>query len=274
MEYIAKYYNPISLTEALQILYSDKNFPKNSILITFDDGYDDNYKIAYPILKEHGIPATFFITTNFIDKKTPLWFETLCFLINRCNGEELKNFLIELGFINERPVNNRQLLYQRVVEHIKLCRVSNVIPLIEHYLANNSRLKAEFKNYKRLVQPMTWNQVKEMSSNGMEFGSHSDNHLVLANETNEVIYAELNNSKMIIEQKLNKPCTALAYPVGQASSISDDVVNLVQKIGFKLAFTYINGSSVDDLFRISRNHIDCDMSFSFFKARLQWPNHV
>lgn len=61
-------YNVISLNEVVDLLNSKKRIPRKTACITFDDGYENNYKYAYPVLKKLGLPATMFVMTDFIDK--------------------------------------------------------------------------------------------------------------------------------------------------------------------------------------------------------------
>ena len=66
MQYLSNMYNPISLERMAHHIQNGKPLPPKAIAVTFDDGYQDNYENAYPILKKYNIPATFFLTTGFI----------------------------------------------------------------------------------------------------------------------------------------------------------------------------------------------------------------
>lgn len=73
MAYLCKRHNVIPLDEAVRVMEKGERLPRNAVSITFDDGYRDNYTNAYPILRFHRLPATFFLTTGFIDCKRPNW---------------------------------------------------------------------------------------------------------------------------------------------------------------------------------------------------------
>src|SRR3989338_9147920 len=81
MKYLKKYYNLISLKELTTLLKEKKNLTRNSIVITFDDGYLNNYLNAYPALKRHGLPATFFIVTSLIGRNTLAWWDKINYTI-------------------------------------------------------------------------------------------------------------------------------------------------------------------------------------------------
>lgn len=61
-------YTTISPDQLADYLQYGKKLPPNPILLTFDDGYEDNYRIAYPILQKYHFTATFFIITDFVSK--------------------------------------------------------------------------------------------------------------------------------------------------------------------------------------------------------------
>lgn len=74
MQYLSKMYNPISLERIAQCIQNGTSLPPKAVAVTFDDGYQDNYKNAYPIIKKYNIPATIFLTTGFIGTgKIPAW---------------------------------------------------------------------------------------------------------------------------------------------------------------------------------------------------------
>ncbi len=74
MQYLSKVYNPISLERMAQHIQNGTSLPSKAIAVTFDDGYQDNYENAYPILKKYNIPATFFLTTSYIGTgEIPAW---------------------------------------------------------------------------------------------------------------------------------------------------------------------------------------------------------
>src|SRR5690349_15804132 len=66
MDYLSKWFNVISMQDVVQWLDGQKELPSYSALITFDDGYLDNYTFAYPILRGHNFPALIFLTTEHI----------------------------------------------------------------------------------------------------------------------------------------------------------------------------------------------------------------
>src|SRR5690606_12731431 len=79
--HIARHYSPISLTDLVNNLRTGRALRPNSIVITVDDGYLDFYEFAYPILRKYKVPATFFVTTNFVDGEFWLWPDKISWLL-------------------------------------------------------------------------------------------------------------------------------------------------------------------------------------------------
>jgi len=62
-----RHYNVISLDELVEGIKAGKNFKRNTVVITFDDGYEDNYLNAYNFLKGTGFPATIFLISDYVN---------------------------------------------------------------------------------------------------------------------------------------------------------------------------------------------------------------
>src|SRR3989338_10191242 len=77
IRHLKKEYNIISLEKAIDLLKSKDDIPENTVVITFDDGYRDNYINAFPILKKYQVPATIFITAGVINNGDTLWYSAV-----------------------------------------------------------------------------------------------------------------------------------------------------------------------------------------------------
>ena len=103
MQYLSEKYNVISLDIFMEYYKKKINPPKNSVVITFDDGYFDNYKYAYPTLKKYKFSATIFISTDAVEKNVMFWWDKVAYVINKTkiNYFEIK----ELGkyYLRNKP---------------------------------------------------------------------------------------------------------------------------------------------------------------------------
>ncbi|SDF20351.1 hypothetical protein SPACI_013590 [Sporomusa acidovorans DSM 3132] len=188
IKYLYKHgYTPIGPDELADYLQNGTELPSKPILITFDDGYEDNYQVAYPILKKYHFKATIFLITDFIGN------------------------------------NNRYL---------------------------------------------TWDQIKEMSDNGISFESHTLSHIALPKASDEEIRAQLLRSKEGLEWRLGKKVEYLAYPGGE---YDQRVIGLVKETGYRAAFTVNFGRDRVNctLFTLNRIPIFGGGTHTFFRFWLR-----
>ncbi|HEY8683379.1 MAG TPA: polysaccharide deacetylase family protein, partial [Rhodanobacter sp.] len=170
-------FRPIGLAEVVATLDAGRRLPANSVAVTFDDGYDDNYRIAYPVLRELGIPATFFVSTAHIDTGRPFAYDWLVHMILASTLQRL--VLPELGMDLPMPArrNERRNLASHVLRMMKDTEVANQSAMI-------ARLEQEWRMPHEAghpdCRPMNWDQLREMHAAGFEIGSHGVRHRMLA----------------------------------------------------------------------------------------------
>ena len=192
-------YHSISQAEFNAYMSGEGDLPDRPVMITFDDGYVDNYEHAYPIMKKYGYRGTIFLIMNLMNKP---------------------------GYL-------------------------------------------------------TWDMVKKMSDDGMEFGSHTLSHKPLTSFDEAGLRHELRDSKTYIEKKTGKPCTFIAFPEGK---FNDQVMEETKAAGYKYAFTVETGRDFpwDDHYDLDRvamfegpisfEHFRFRLTFSAFSAFL-WKTH-
>ena len=201
LDYLQRHgYTVMTAEEASMLLQSGKSFPPNAILLTFDDGYADNYLYAFPLLRERGLSALFFLATDFV-------------------GANL-SFSWDQG---KTPAYNRAL---------------------------------------------TWREVQQMAEGNMAFGSHTKSHPRLDHLTPSMMTDELEESKRLIEQRIHRPVTSLAYPAGKCSP---PVVEASREAGYTTAFTTtpgINGPGCD-VFRLRRSEVSASDPLLVFALKVR-----
>ena len=232
-------------------------------IITFDDGYEDNYRLAWPILREAGLSAVFFVTTDFIDHGRPMWFDRAANAIRQRNGELPARIMARLdGRNSSRSVLEQCLAWMKSMDDYQR---SEALAVLEQHPNN---MAADHHG------PMSWDQLREMAASGMEIGSHSCSHTVLANESRQRIQSELTQSRQRIEAEIGRPCRSLAYPVGGGAAINPMVVAEAQNAGYQYACSYISGINrrrPEDPMQLHRLHVELDQNFHEFTATLAFP---
>lgn len=194
--YLAQNYKVISLDKLLGYIRAKQKVPNNAVVITIDDGYQDNYTFAYPILKKYSIPATIFVCTEFIQKK---------------------------------------------------------------------HTSSEYSKY------LSWEQIVEMSSNGISFGSHTMNHIRLTEIPLGKANKEISESKKILEKHLNMSVNHFAYPGGCMKWFNAHIKKIVAESGYLSACTGCNGTNGinTDPYQLRRTKIEAGDGIYVFEKALK-----
>ncbi len=262
MQYIKKYYTPVSLEEAVELLIRKKKIPQNLIVVTFDDGYKDNYVNAYPILFRNKIPATIFLTVNGIEKNELLWFDVICEAIKLT--AETKIDLQKFGF----GTYSLDTLYDRV-------KVANIITTLAkklkkeeieafvNYILERLSVKSEVMNISNTM--LNWEEINKMSKGGISYGSHGMTHSILSNLTAAELEYEIIQSKRIIELKTGLKIKLFAYPNGKNNNFNTHIEERLKICGYAGACTLENGynDKLSNLFALKRINI-CGKSLTNF----------
>jgi len=264
-------FRPIALRDVVAALDSGKRLPANSVVLTFDDGYDDNYRVAYPILRELGIPATFFVSTGHVQSGKPFGYDWLVHMILTARLPRLT--LPELGLDLPLPPggSERRDLARQVLRAMKSIDAASQAALI-------GRLESEWQMPRDAVhpdcRPMSWDQLREMHAAGFEIGSHGVNHHMLAKLPHAQMVAELVQSRAAIERELGAPARVLSYPVGGDLAFDGTVMAATEAAGYLAACSYICGTNpqlAPNRFALYRLPVEHVMSIGWFAAMLTLP---
>jgi peptidoglycan/xylan/chitin deacetylase (PgdA/CDA1 family) len=273
MAYIRKHYTPITFARLLDCLDGKDRLPPRPIIVTFDDGFDDNYLNAFPVLEALGVPATIFVSTGYVDQPRTFWFDWLYYLYNMAaaSSDESLNFADTSYSLSREPAR-RQEITAALYSHAK--RLPDAV-LRSEIAALEKRLGVSYPaNGFARSRPLTWEQVREMASRGIEFGSHTVTHPILTNLGETQLREELAVSKARLEQETGRPVDVIAYPVGYEFAFNDNVIEEVRKAGYRLGACYlpgINKAKQMDLFRIRRLHVERYVDRSYFQSMLAFP---
>jgi predicted ATP-grasp superfamily ATP-dependent carboligase/peptidoglycan/xylan/chitin deacetylase (PgdA/CDA1 family) len=236
LHFYKKHFEIIS-TDYLPTLYSEKSLNKKYAVITFDDGYQDNYEFAYPLLKKLNIPATIYVATDFIDQKCIPWWDEVVWIIKSSSLQEIAkcSWLSESQLFSMSPA-------QQIKEILRIIKKDKNTPIQEKVaqlrLVSGKSIYIEQLDDKLFAD---WDMVREMANNGITIGSHTCSHRILSHLSDEEQEQELKMSKEKIEKELSRPTNTLAYPVGGFNSFTKTTEILAKAIGYELAFSYVNG---------------------------------
>lgn len=272
MRWMKKHYTLMPLSELVALLRAGRALPPYAAAVTFDDGFRNNYENAFPILVKCNVPATIFLTTDYIGSESGmLWTERvdalifsatsrrLCLQMNGMSGEfditttqgketasdRMRRFLKSLNpEERERHIASLERQVERKVDYLKEAR--------ERYAFLN------------------WDEVRKMAAYGIEFGSHTRSHAILSTLTPEKLRNELENSKTAIEHALDRPCELFSYPNGTAKDFTPRDQEELAALGYRAALTQINGFNApgDNVYALRRINIVRSNNFAFFLAKV------
>jgi peptidoglycan/xylan/chitin deacetylase (PgdA/CDA1 family) len=238
MEWIKKETRVLSEEELIEIVYSKKPVKELCSMVTFDDGYRDNFDIAYPILKELNIPAIFFIPTEHLSKRQVGWWDIVAYLIKKTGR---KNFTFQNIEYN---ITDPKLLIKKFIRELKSIESSDV----NNYLNNLSKaLDQDFPDIElQSSELMTWDQIRLMSDNGMTIGTHGHDHSIFSRQDGTTLRAQLETSIHILESVIDKKIKSVAYPVGGYHHFNQETKTVSKDIDLKLGFSFLTGFNLSD----------------------------
>ncbi|HEY4293684.1 polysaccharide deacetylase family protein [Luteibacter sp.] len=272
MLWLKKYFRPTRLTDVVAALDAGEALPPDSVVVTFDDGYDDNYRIAAPILDELDVPATFFVSTGHIDTGRPYAYDWLVhmILLTKAPRMVLPELSIDVALPAERALRRR--IAGNVLLRMKWLDAFGQTAMIE-------RLETEWnmpsaKARPADCRPMTWDQAREMEAAGLEFGSHGVHHRMLARLPQDDMEHEIQASKTTLDRELRRPAVLMSYPVGGDRAYNDSVIAATRNAGFRLACSYICGTNAEpsvNRYSLNRLPVESNMGPGWFAAMLALP---
>lgn len=255
LDLIRKNYCCVSLDEALDMISGRYTPKRDCVALTFDDGYQDFYDVAFPILQEYSMPATLFVPTSLLGHKTPLLHDQIYYLVMEATKRNISiiSILEAQGITKPLPALRRALNY-RNNDYYEAMRALHEIPrtkleiLIDAIKAKLNFNEAHFPEEYRLLN---WSMVRELAKANITIGAHTLNHALLTEESLNVAELEIYGSKVELEDKLDMPVRHFAYPDGRYNS---HIAKLVRISGFDSACTVEDrpNTLLEDPFQLKR----------------------
>jgi peptidoglycan/xylan/chitin deacetylase (PgdA/CDA1 family) len=212
-KHLSTYYRPVSLSTAL------RERPANAVVVTIDDGYRDFLTNAWPIFKAHSIPALVYVATDLPDHNSWLW------------TDQLTQFLREQGDLGAAETIKTRL---KKIPDDKRRAYLNTLP--------NLRVSPP-----PAFAPMSWEEIRMLAKEGVEFGAHTRSHPILSRlPDQDAMRAEIGGSKERLEQELGMRIAHFCYPNGMPADYNDDVLAVVRECGFETAVTGVKGINSAD----------------------------
>jgi peptidoglycan/xylan/chitin deacetylase (PgdA/CDA1 family) len=263
LEYLRAHYTLTTVSQLARHFRDGEEVPSSLAAITIDDGFSDAYQIALPLLKQHGVPATVFVVTDFVDQKSWIWTDKARFLTFQTRVEKLKMSVAGQAFeFNLNGPSSRSEAAARINERLKQLD-DNVKD--EALASMAAALKITIPDLPpKEYGPLTWKQAREMHNNGVEIASHTLTHPILTNISDERLRTELQQSRRRVAEMIGHDSGAFCYPNG---NYDGRVTREVERAGYQCAVSTEPGlnSKETNLFSLKRIPAISDLA-RFVKA--------
>lgn len=246
--WLRKSFNVLSLADAVKRLQAGK-LPGRALCITFDDGYADNHDVALPILQRHGLPATCFVATGFLDGGC-MWNDRVIEAVRLCRHDTLPS--VDDLLPGPPPSLRDDASRRRVID--QLLQALKYLPIEQRLARTDALVAAAGVTLPRNLM-MSTPQVAALARAGVTIGGHTVNHPILARMGDEAAYREIVTGREVLEGITQQGVELFAYPNGRPDvDFGARDVALARRAGFKAAVTTAWGVSRrdDDLFQLPR----------------------
>lgn len=257
---IRRRFRILSLEDAVAEIRAKGKLDRPTACVTFDDGCRSVYELAFPVLKEMNCSATVYLPTEWINRNMVPWWIQLHNIILRWVPNKIpmesakKNVNLGPKFyqaLNKHNDDIKQALSIKLENRLRPKSPEDIKQEIEK-LRTSMNVNLEGK----LVgnDPMSWDQIREMSKAGIRFGAHTQTHINLKYADKETAEKEITESKKEIENKLSVDVRGFAYPYGYDLDVYAKLGEILEKGGFDYACTanYGNNRPGDNPYLLKR----------------------
>ena len=236
--WVRQWFNVLPLDVAVGRLQQG-TLPARAAAITFDDGYADNHDHALPLLQRHGLPATFFIASGFIDGGC-MWNDGVIDAVRRCRTPQL-----EVAGLADLPderlavdsVTAKRAAIARIIGAVKYLPVAQRLEIV-------ATLRRRAGVDDRPGWMMSTEQLRAMRRAGMQIGAHTVTHPILARLDRAAALDEMRRGRDFLESALQERVGLFAYPNGRpGTDYSEENVAVAREAGFDAAFTTAWGAA-------------------------------
>jgi peptidoglycan/xylan/chitin deacetylase (PgdA/CDA1 family) len=277
MAYLKRAFNVLSVGEFAHHIRDGVPFADSSCLITFDDGWRDNFENAWPVLHAESLPAVIFLPVNYVGTSRSFWRETLTRLLahivdeTRRRPERRKIYAAilqraDLAAVLDLPGADPRAAISEALDPLKGRRIDEVNALVKALASAAAVNATELTAADRF---MNWAEAEAMSRDGIAFGGHGAEHRLLGQIPEREVDDEVITMTAVMNKRLPAPVPSISYPNG---SWTPAVIEKVRRAGIALGFTTEPGtvSVGDEPLTIRRVNISEDMTRTtpMFLARI------
>jgi peptidoglycan/xylan/chitin deacetylase (PgdA/CDA1 family) len=236
--YLKKHFEIISLSEAVERMRSGA-IKRPTAVITFDDGYQNNFDVAFPILLRERIPATIFLATGLINTNDTVWYCRLNIALSQTRRLyiEWNGFKFDLSTLDLKAKASAAI--QESVKKLEHSQLMTTMRNIILQLDEDPDYLIEKDSPFRMLDETA---IVEMAGSGLiEFGAHTHHHTILSQLSDNERYNEIRQSIDTVYELTGRPCRYFAYPNGRAEDYNAKTIRDLETCGIQIAVTTIPG---------------------------------
>ena len=244
--------NPVSMNDIVAADKSGEKLPANTFAISFDDGFENNFSVAAPILAELEIPAVFYITTDFVETGACSWIDVIENGFEKIFDQEIK-VALDGNEITAKTTKQKIDLLNEIRKFVKGSQETDpyefAADVLEQLEINELTLDPD------LDKKMNWDDVRDLQNDKLfTIGGHSQSHRSLGFLGTEELKDEINGSLDIIREHIEKDMRHYSYPEGQERDYSEECIQLLKNRGIVCSPSAIHGvnNQGEDLFHLKR----------------------
>lgn len=238
IEYLRKHFEVVSLSEAVEQM-GNGGMKRPTAVITFDDGYQNNFDVAFPILCREKIPATIFLTTGFINTEETVWHCKLNLALaqTRRSHIEWDGFKFDLSTSDFKAKASAAI--QDRLKKLEPSRLMTTVRNIILELGNDPDCSIEMGSPFRMLDETA---IVEMAGSGLiEFGAHTHHHAILSQLSDKERSSEIRQSINTVCKLTGRPCNCFAYPNGRVEDYNIETIRDLETCGIQIGVTTISG---------------------------------
>jgi peptidoglycan/xylan/chitin deacetylase (PgdA/CDA1 family) len=276
LRFIERHWRVINFRMLREHVDRDGRFPDRSLIITFDDGYIDNYEVAYPLLRKHGLTAVMFVAAGYAGEHRLFWWDKLAYIAKTAKRRSVS---IDQPLCLDIDLDSFPDA-QGAARH--LIGTAKTLPESDKELFIR-RLAAAFAveiDERQFAMTMRWDQLREMDAHGIEIGAHSISHPIFSNIDPGLLEREVSQSKALIEKELGREVITFGspgrgrIPVEAKERFEKTLRGIIASSGYSFSTMYQWGLVYErdfDPFAIRRIGIERYDSPPVFRAKLSYP---
>jgi peptidoglycan/xylan/chitin deacetylase (PgdA/CDA1 family) len=266
ISYLKRRVSLVTLEEALAFVdgTSREKTRRCRVLVTFDDGYLDNYEVAFPIMRSHGVQGVFFLATGMVGSSHVPWWDQIAYMVKTARQRRFR-LRYPADLVVDIDGNGMTKSLRDILRLYKTPENTDAARFVGE-LAEEAKGDDPPATVRRFID---WDEAREMVAGGMAIGSHTHSHPVLSQLDLEQQRQELAQSRALVRESLGIEADALAYPVGRTDSFSDQTQRLACETGYRAAFSFSGGTNLPEdrsPYNVKRVGID-DQSWPRFRVQ-------